>query len=65
MSKSARSLSLLLLPSVAFAHPGGEAGGFVHGLVHLFGDQGVVLSVLLLGVLAAAAARFFRRWHRA
>lgn len=124
MSKSAWGLALLLLPSVAFAHPGGDAGGFVHGLLHPFGgldhvgamlavglwaaqtggrsvwavplafvgvmalgsalgalgvalpfaEQGVVISVLLLGVLVAAAVRLpvwlssslaglFALWH--
>ncbi|HEV7293553.1 MAG TPA: HupE/UreJ family protein [Devosia sp.] len=44
--------TLLLSPSLTFAHSGGHAGGFVHGFEHPIGGIDHVLAMVAVGVFA-------------
>jgi urease accessory protein len=47
------TLSLIVLPTAAFAHPGhGDAIGFVHGFMHPIGGLDHVLAMIAVGVFA-------------
>jgi urease accessory protein len=46
-------VALLLLPTVAFAHPGHEATTFVHGFAHPLGGLDHLLAMLAVGILAS------------
>ncbi len=48
------TLSAVLLPSLAMAHPGhGDASGFAHGFAHPLGGLDHILAMLMVGVFAA------------
>ena len=44
--------ALLVLPSAAFAHPGHDVAGAVHGFVHPFTGLDHLLAMLLVGLFA-------------
>jgi urease accessory protein len=49
------ALLVVLIPTVAFAHPGhGESSGLAHALSHLFGGLNPVLAMVGIGIIAAA-----------
>jgi urease accessory protein len=50
-------LNLILMPTVAFAHPGHEAGGFVGGFFHPFSGMDHMLAMLAVGIWAAMRNR--------
>jgi urease accessory protein len=48
------TLSLVLSPTMAFAHPGhGETAGFMHGFVHPIGGLDHILAMVAVGILAS------------
>ena len=53
VTRSAAAAILVLLPGAALAHPGHDAGGFAHGLVHPLGGLDHVLTMVAVGLYAA------------
>lgn len=49
----ATAAALILLPTVAFAHPGHGADGFAHGFTHPLGGLDHVLAMVAVGLYAA------------
>jgi len=47
------ALMLLLLPTMALAHPGHEEGSFLSGVMHPLGGLDHVLAMIAVGLLAA------------
>jgi urease accessory protein len=53
-TRIAAAAALVLLPGAALAHPGhGDAGGFVHGILHPVGGLDHVLAMVAVGLYAA------------
>ena len=47
------AVSLALIPTVAFAHPGHEGAGLVHGFLHPLGGIDHIIAMVAVGLLAA------------
>ena len=47
------AVSLGLVPSIAFAHPGHEGAGLVYGFLHPFGGVDHIIAMVAVGLLAA------------
>ena len=53
VTRSAAAAILVLLPGAALAHPGHDAGGFAHGVMHPLGGLDHVLAMVAVGLYAA------------
>jgi urease accessory protein len=52
-TRVAAAAILVAIPGAALAHPGHDAGGFAHGLVHPLGGLDHVLTMVAVGLYAA------------
>lgn len=50
--RAAIAAAATLVPTIAFAHPGHEAAGLIHGLGHPLGGLDHVLAMVMVGVFA-------------
>ncbi len=53
VTRAAAAAILVAIPGAALAHPGHDAGGFAHGLVHPLGGLDHVLTMVAVGLYAA------------
>ena len=53
VTRIAAAAILVLLPGAALAHPGHDAGGFAHGVMHPLGGLDHVLAMVAVGLYAA------------
>ena len=53
VTRIAAAAILVAIPGAALAHPGHDAGGFAHGLVHPLGGLDHVLAMVAVGLYAA------------
>jgi len=53
VTRIAAAAILVAIPGAALAHPGHDAGGFAHGLVHPLGGLDHVLTMVAVGLYAA------------
>ena len=53
VTRAAAAAILVAIPGAALAHPGHDAGGFAHGLVHPLGGLDHVLAMVAVGLYAA------------
>jgi urease accessory protein len=53
VTRVAAAAILVAIPGAALAHPGHDAGGFAHGLVHPLGGLDHVLTMVAVGLYAA------------
>ena len=53
VTRVAAAAILVAIPGAALAHPGHDAGGFAHGLVHPLGGLDHVLAMVAVGLYAA------------
>jgi urease accessory protein len=57
VTRAAAAAILVAIPGAALAHPGHDAGGFAHGLVHPLGGLDHVLAMVAVGLYAALPGR--------
>ena len=57
VTRVAAAAILVAIPGAALAHPGHDAGGFAHGLVHPLGGLDHVLAMVAVGLYAALPGR--------
>jgi len=57
VTRIAAAAILVAIPGAALAHPGHDAGGFAHGLVHPLGGLDHVLAMVAVGLYATLPGR--------
>ena len=57
VTRAAAAAILVAIPGAALAHPGHDAGGFAHGLVHPLGGLDHVLAMVAVGLYATLPGR--------
>ena len=53
LTRIAAAAILVAIPGAALAHPGHDAGGFAHGVMHPFGGLDHLLAMVAVGLYAA------------